>query len=83
MKKIITSGLIAVSLGMTGCAGIISGANQTLTFRSVPEEASISITHKAGEKIHTGTTLVTVTLKRGAGCFKTAAYEVRFEKEGY
>ncbi len=50
MKKIITSGLIAVSLGMTGCAGIISGANQTLTFRSVPEEALIFITNKAGEK---------------------------------
>lgn len=83
MKKIITSGLIAVSLSMTGCASIISGANQTLTFRSVPEEASISITNKAGEKIHTGTTPVTVTLKRGAGYFKAAAYEVRFEKEGY
>lgn len=56
MKKLITSGLIAASLTMTGCASIISGSTQTLTFKSVPDEASISITNKAGEKVHTGIT---------------------------
>lgn len=83
MKKLITSGLIAASLTMTGCASIISGSTQTLTFKSVPDEASISITNKAGEKVHTGITPETVTLKRGTGYFKPAAYEVTFKKDGY
>ena len=83
MKKLITSGLITTSLIMTGCASIISGSTQTLTFKSVPDEATISITNKAGEKVHTGITPATVTLKRGTGYFKPAAYEVTLKKEGY
>ena len=83
MKKLITSGLIATSLSMTGCASIISGSTQTLTFKSVPDEATISITNKAGEKVHTGITPATVSLKRGTGYFKPAAYDVTFKKDGY
>lgn len=83
MKKLITASLIATSLTMTGCASIISGSTQTLTFKSVPEQASISITNKSGEKVHTGVTPATVTLKRGNGFFKPAAYDVTFKKEGF
>ncbi|WP_313584685.1 hypothetical protein [Acinetobacter variabilis] len=83
MKKLITASLIATSLTMTGCASIISGSTQTLTFKSVPEQASISIANKSGEKVHTGVTPATVTLKRGNGFFKPAAYDVTFKKEGF
>lgn len=83
MKKLITASLIAALATMTGCASIISGSTQTLTFKSVPEQASISITNKAGEKVHTGVTPVTVTLKRGNGFFQSAAYHVTFKKEGF
>ncbi|WP_336017875.1 hypothetical protein [Acinetobacter lwoffii] len=83
MKKLITASLIAASVTMTGCASIISGSTQTLTFKSVPEQASISITNKAGEKVHTGVTPATVTLKRGNGFFQPAAYDVTFKKEGF
>jgi len=83
MKKLITASLIAASVTMTGCASIISGSTQTLTFKSVPEQASISITNKAGEKVHTGVTPTTVTLKRGNGFFQPAAYDVTFKKEGF
>lgn len=33
MKKLITASLIAASVTMTGCASIISGSTQTLTFK--------------------------------------------------
>lgn len=83
MKKIILITLVATSLTMTGCASIISGSSQTLTFKSVPEDSNITITNKAGEKVHTGVSPVTVTLKRGNGFFKPAAYNVTFKKVGY
>lgn len=83
MKKLMITSLIAASITMTGCASILSGSTQTLTFKSVPDTANITITNKAGEKVHAGTTPVTVTLKRGNGYFKPAAYEVSFKKEGY
>ncbi|WP_425918979.1 hypothetical protein [Acinetobacter sp. TSRC1-2] len=83
MKKVLTTACLAATLTMTGCASIISGSTQTLTFKSVPEQASISISNKAGEKVHTGVTPATVTLKRGNGYFKPAAYDVAFKKEGF
>ncbi len=83
MKKMMAAGLAAALLAMTGCASIISGSTQTLTFKSVPEEAGITITDRAGEKVHTGVTPVTLTLKRGSGYFKPAAYDVAFNKEGF
>ncbi|MFW1752841.1 hypothetical protein [Acinetobacter wanghuae] len=83
MKKIFTASLVAASLTLTGCASIFSGSTQTLTFKSVPDEAQITITNKAGEKVHTGLTPATVTLKRGTGYFKSAAYDVTFKKQGY
>ncbi len=78
--------IICVALGtmlLSGCATIFEGGTQPVTFQSVPEAASISIVNRAGEKIHVGTTPATVTLKRGAGYFKSEVYTVRIEKEGY
>ena len=83
MKKLFTASIIATTLTFTGCASIFSGSTQTLTFKSVPDTANISITNKAGEKIHTGFTPATVTLKRGNGFFQPASYEVTFTKDGY
>ena len=83
MKKLFTASIIATTLTFTGCASIFSGSTQTLTFKSVPDTANISITNKAGEKIHTGSTPATVTLKRGNGFFQPASYEVTFTKDGY
>ena len=63
MKKLFTASIIATTLTFTGCASIFSGSTQTLTFKSVPDTANISITNKAGEKINTVSTTATVTLK--------------------
>ena len=83
MKLFLTTACLAAALTMTGCASIFSGTTQTLTFKSVPDAANITITNKLGEKIHTGSTPATVTLKRGHGYFKPAGYQVTFSKEGF
>lgn len=81
MKRTLIS--LVVALATTGCATIIQGESQTMIFKSVPDAASISISNRAGEKIHTGTTPVTLSLKRGAGYFKPESYVVRVSKDGY
>ena len=81
MKRILAASIAALTL--TGCATIFEGGTQAVTFKSVPESAGISITNRAGEKIHAGTTPVTLTLKRGAGYFKSESYNVKIEKEGF
>ena len=83
MKLFLTTVCLTTALTMTGCASIFSGTTQTLTFKSVPDTANITITNKLGEKIHTGSTPATVTLKRGNGYFKPAGYQVTFSKEGF
>lgn len=81
MKHLLAAGAAALSL--TACATIIGSTTQPVTFQSTPEGATISITNRAGEKIHTGITPATVTLNRGAGYFKPESYTVRFQKDGY
>ncbi len=83
MKNILLISILAVSVPFTGCASIISGSSQTVSFKSVPESAQISITNRNGEKVHIGQTPATVTLKKGAGYFKPESYQVVFSKEGY
>lgn len=83
MKKFITTALAIAMVSVSGCATIISGSTQTITIKSVPEDATIFIVNKAGEKVHSGNTPATVTLKRGAGYFKPAKYEVTLAKSGF
>lgn len=81
MQRAMLAGLVA--LGLSGCASIIEGSTQNITVKSEPAGASISITDRGGQKIHTGVTPATVSLKRGAGYFKSEQYTVRFEKPGF
>ncbi|RZF55633.1 hypothetical protein EXE30_02165 [Acinetobacter halotolerans] len=82
MKKLsIVFGVAALSL--SGCASIMSGGSQTMTFASTPELSDITIFNKAGKKVHVGQAPVTVKLKRSAGFFVPERYSVVFEKEGY
>ena len=83
MKKILTALIVVASTSFTGCASIISGSTQSLSFKSVPDSANIMITNRKGEKSHTGQTPATVTLKKGAGYFKPENYKITFEKVGY
>jgi hypothetical protein len=73
----------AVVFALSGCASIFNGQTQAVTIRSAPEGAGVAVTNRAGEKIHTGTTPVTLTLKRGAGYFKAETYTVLLTKDGF
>ncbi len=81
MKKLFTAGVSAITL--SACATIIGSTTQPVTFKTSPEGATVSITNRAGEKIHTGVTPATVTLNRGAGYFKAESYTVSFQKDGF
>lgn len=83
IKNFFTVSCLAIVTTFTGCATIITGSTQTLSFKSVPDSSQITITNKLGEKVHVGQTPATVTLKKGAGYFKPESYKVAFTKEGY
>ena len=81
MKKVIATSIAAFAL--TGCASIFNGSTQAVTIDSVPDGADVSVTNRAGEKIHAGVTPVTLTLKRGAGYFKSESYTIKYAKAGF
>jgi hypothetical protein len=68
---------------LSGCASIFNGQTQAVTINSNPEGAEFSVANRAGQKIHAGTTPVTLTLNRGAGYFKPEVYTIKFEKQGF
>jgi hypothetical protein len=76
--------LVLVAIVATGCASIVKGSEQKVSFKSEPSEAKVVITDvRAGKEIQVGSTPFTASLKRGAGYFKKAKYQVTFEKPGY
>jgi hypothetical protein len=81
MKNAIIAGLLVTAL--SGCASIMDGSTQPLTITSAPEGATVSVTNRAGTKIHNGVTPVTLTLNRGAGYFKPEIYTVSVKKDGF
>jgi hypothetical protein len=88
MKPTFTTTRTALAAGilgfaLSGCASIFNGQTQAVTIKSVPDGATVSVTNRAGEKVHSGTSPVTLTLKRGAGYFKSETYLVKFTKDGY
>lgn len=80
-KTSITAAVLA--LGLSGCASIIAGSTQPVTIKSVPDGAAVTVTNRAGEKVHSGSTPITVTLNRGAGYFKSETYTIVMTKDGF
>jgi len=75
---------LLLSIGvLTGCSTIINGSTQSVSLNSQPDGASVTVVNRGGETVHSGTTPVTLNLKRGSGYFKSESYTVRFEKPGY
>jgi hypothetical protein len=71
------------TLASSGCATIVAKSSQEITITSVPEGAAIKIDNKSGAAVHSGSTPLTVTLKKGRGYFKPEQYTVHVNKEGY
>jgi hypothetical protein len=81
MKRLFVASAAALALG--GCASIFNGQTQAVTIKSAPDGATIVVTNRAGESIHSGVAPATVTLRRGAGYFKSESYKVVMKKEGF
>lgn len=81
MKQVILAAALAVAL--SGCATLFNGQSQSITISSVPEGAQVTVSNRAGQRVHVGETPVTLTLKRGAGYFKSEVYTLSFSKPGY
>lgn len=78
-----TSVAAAAILALAGCASIFNGQTQSVVFQSEPSGAAITVSNRAGEQVHAGTTPVTITLKRGAGYFRSEVYTIRLTKPGF
>ena len=63
----------AVSLCFTGCASLVDGNSQPMSFASTPDEATVYINGQA-----VGKTPVTIPIKR-----KSGDQQLKFSKEGY
>jgi hypothetical protein len=75
--------LLCLVVLLSGCATIFSGRDEAITFKSVPDGASVTVTDRFGQHVNTSTTPSTLQLKRGAGYFKSQNYEVTINMPGY
>lgn len=82
MKTHILAMILAVGL-TTGCSSIISKSEYAVTVSSSPDAANFTITNKAGQKVQTGVTPSTVTLKSSSGFFQGETYTINLTKDGY
>lgn len=74
---------LAIMVGLSSCATIMSGSTQKISIESTPPGAQVTIVNKEGEQVFAGTTPANTKLDRGAGYFRAARYVATFEKEGY
>lgn len=81
MKKFFAAGAAVAAL--SGCASIFNGTTQSVVLNSVPENATATVVNRAGVKVHSGATPLTLPLKRGAGYFKAESYTITFSKDGF
>jgi len=76
--------LAALSFVMvTGCSSIISKSEYSVAVNSTPDGANFTITNRAGQKVHSGVTPSSITLKSSAGYFKGETYTIALNKEGF
>ncbi|MCE3252495.1 MAG: hypothetical protein K0Q67_1515 [Cellvibrio sp.] len=75
--------LLGSLLMFSGCASIVSDSSYPVAIQSTPDFANFTITNKSGVTVHTGVTPTIVTLKAGAGYFKSESYSIKVSKEGY
>jgi hypothetical protein len=75
--------LLLAGLAGGGCASIVHGGDRTVTVRSAPPGARVSVRTLEGSVVATATTPCTVRLDPKRGYFKGQNYLVRLELAGY
>lgn len=83
MKKVLSIILATSLLGLAACSSIFSKSDYPVSINSSPDGATFSITNRAGQKVHSGTTPNTITLNSSAGFFKGETYTVILNKPGF
>lgn len=84
MKKLLASAVLAATVGISGCASIISDSNYPVTINSSPDGASFKVVNmKNGMAVMKGETPATISLGASSGYFSRATYSVEFNKTGY
>ncbi|MFU2047305.1 hypothetical protein ACLSZY_06460 [Avibacterium volantium] len=83
MKNLLKVALLATTLGLTGCATIVSKSTYPVSIQSVPEGANFTITNREGKIVSQGITPQVVKLKSGSGYFKPEKYLITFDKKGF
>lgn len=81
--KALLAVFVVGTLLISGCASIVSKSTYPVSVSSKPEGATITITNRHGQEIHSGRTPATVSLKAGCGYFKGEEYTILFSKAGY
>lgn len=75
--------MLTASLGLSGCAFVMTGKTEKVTLASTPSEATYKITNYAGTVVEEGVTPSQINLKKGRAYFKGETYTLEIEKEGY
>lgn len=75
--------LLVGILPFLGCATIIKGSDQKISFQSDPDGAKVSVYDSNDMLVADGKTPITLPLKKGDGFFQAAKYKVVFEAPGY
>lgn len=81
INKIISIALSTVIL--SSCSSIISKSEYSVAIDSSPDGANFVVTNQTGQKIHSGVTPSSVTLKSSSGYFKGETYTIVLNKDGY
>ncbi|MCW9732732.1 Hsp20/alpha crystallin family protein [Avibacterium sp. 20-15] len=83
MKNLLKVALFVATVGLTGCATIVSKSTYPVSIQSVPEGANFTITNREGKIVSQGITPQVVKLKSGSSYFKPEKYLITFDKKGF
>ena len=65
------------------CSSIVSKSEYSVAVNSTPDGANFTITNRTGQKVHSGITPSSITLKSSAGYFKGETFTIALNKEGF
>lgn len=81
MKQTLPAFIISTAL-LSGCSSILGKSDYPVTIDSQPSAANYVITNRAGQRVSSGVTPATITLKSAAGYFKGEKYTIELDKNG-
>ncbi|HYG36474.1 MAG TPA: hypothetical protein VEC99_16895 [Clostridia bacterium] len=78
-----TTVVIGLALAVAGCASIVSGGRQSVSIKSQPSDAKVTVFDMNGKQAAVGQSPAHFRLPRSHGFFAKAEYRIIIEKQGY